>query len=128
EAVTRARGMIAGEGVPLKGDLLRITSNCLNIRNVLKKGAAAPWDFAMIVAENLTKYFGPVLALDRISFHVAKGELVGLLGPNGAGKTTTMRILTSYLPATSGSARVAGFDVRNQSMEARQQIGYLPEN
>ncbi len=82
----------------------------------------------MIQVENLTKYFGPVLALDRISFQVAKGELVGLLGPNGAGKTTTMRILTTYLPATSGTANVAGFDVRNQSMEARQQIGYLPES
>src|ERR1051326_6427623 len=82
----------------------------------------------MIEVENLTKYFGPVLALDRVSFQVAKGELVGLLGPNGAGKTTTMRILTTYLPATSGSARIAGFDVRSQSMEARQQIGYLPES
>src|SRR5438105_9918683 len=120
--------MIAGRGVPLKGNLPRITSNCLDIRNVVIEGAAAPWEFAMILVDNLTKYFGPVLALDRISFHVAKGELVGLLGPNGAGKTTTMRILTSYLPATSGSAKIAGFDVRNQSMEARQQIGYLPEN
>jgi ABC-2 type transport system ATP-binding protein len=91
-------------------------------------GAAGSRDFAMIQVENLTKYFGPVLALDRVSFQVAKGELVGLLGPNGAGKTTTMRILTTYLPATSGTATVAGFDVRNQSMEARQQIGYLPES
>jgi ABC-2 type transport system ATP-binding protein len=82
----------------------------------------------MIEATNLTKYFGSILAVDRITFQVAKGELVGLLGPNGAGKTTTMRILTTYLPATSGSARVAGFDVRTQSMEARGQIGYLPES
>jgi ABC-2 type transport system ATP-binding protein len=92
------------------------------------EGTFVPQECAMIEVENLTKYFGPVLALDRISFQVAKGELVGLLGPNGAGKTTTMRILTTYLPATSGAARVAGFDVRNQSMEARQQIGYLPES
>jgi ABC-2 type transport system ATP-binding protein len=91
-------------------------------------GAAGSREFAMIQVENLTKYFGPVLALDRVSFQVAKGELVGLLGPNGAGKTTTMRILTTYLPATSGTATIAGFDVRNQSMEARQQIGYLPES
>ena len=56
----------------------------------------------MIQVDNLTKYFGPVLAVDRISFGVARGEIVGFLGPNGAGKTTTMRILTSYMPATSG--------------------------
>jgi ABC-2 type transport system ATP-binding protein len=82
----------------------------------------------MIEVSQLTKYFGPVLAVDRISFQVARGELVGLLGPNGAGKTSTMRILTTYLPATSGTASVGGFDVRTQSMEARDQIGYLPES
>jgi ABC-2 type transport system ATP-binding protein len=82
----------------------------------------------MIHVDNLTKYFGPVLAVDRVSFDVAQGEIVGLLGLNGAGKTTTMRILTTYLPATSGIARMAGFDVRTQSLEVRQRIGYLPEN
>lgn len=82
----------------------------------------------MIQVENLTKFFGPVLAVDHISFHVGKGEVVGFLGPNGAGKTTTMRILTSFLPATSGVARVAGFDVMNQSLEVRKNIGYLPES
>ncbi|MCS6849978.1 MAG: ABC transporter ATP-binding protein [Gemmataceae bacterium] len=82
----------------------------------------------MIHVENLTKYFGPVLAVDRINFRVDKGEIVGFLGPNGAGKTTTMRILTTYLPATSGIARVAGFDVMNESMEVRRNIGYLPES
>lgn len=82
----------------------------------------------MIQVDNLTKYFGPVMAVERISFQVAKGEIVGFLGLNGAGKTTTMRILTSYLPATSGVARVAGFDVMNQSMEVRRNIGYLPES
>jgi ABC-2 type transport system ATP-binding protein len=82
----------------------------------------------MIHVDNLTKYFGPVLAVDHVSFEVAQGEIVGLLGLNGAGKTTTMRILTTYLPATSGSARMAGFDVRTQSLEVRQRIGYLPEN
>ena len=61
----------------------------------------------MIQVDNLTKFFGPVLAVDHISFQVGKGEIVGLLGPNGAGKTTTMRILTSFLPATSGVAKVA---------------------
>ena len=82
----------------------------------------------MIQVEDLSKYFGPVLAVHRISFQVRKGEIVGFLGPNGAGKTTTMRILTSYLPATSGTARVAGCDVMTQSLEVRRNIGYLPES
>jgi ABC-2 type transport system ATP-binding protein len=82
----------------------------------------------MIQVDNLTKYFGPVLAIDRVTFEVDKGEIVGFLGLNGAGKTTTMRILTSYLPATSGVARVAGFDVMTQSLDVRRNIGYLPES
>src|SRR5205085_1053468 len=82
----------------------------------------------MIQVDNLTKFFGPVLAVDHISFEVARGEIVGFLGPNGAGKTTTMRILTTYLPATSGIAKVAGFDVMTESMQVRQNIGYLPES
>jgi ABC-2 type transport system ATP-binding protein len=82
----------------------------------------------MIQVTNLTKYFGPILAVDRISFEVEPGEIVGFLGPNGAGKTTTMRILTTYLPATSGVARVAGFDVMTESMDVRRNIGYLPES
>jgi ABC-2 type transport system ATP-binding protein len=82
----------------------------------------------MIHVENLSKYFGPVLAVNNVSFQVEKNEIVGLLGNNGAGKTTIMRILTTYLPASSGIARVAGFDVMMQSMEVRQRIGYLPES
>jgi gliding motility-associated transport system ATP-binding protein len=82
----------------------------------------------MIQVQNLTKYFGPVLAVDDINFDIDRGEIVGFLGPNGAGKTTTIRILTSYLPATSGIARVAGHDVMNESMEVRRNIGYLPES
>ncbi|HKI31953.1 MAG TPA: ATP-binding cassette domain-containing protein [Gemmataceae bacterium] len=82
----------------------------------------------MIDVKNLTKYFGPVLAVDRVNFSISRGEIVGLLGLNGAGKTTTMRILTTYLPATSGTAHLAGFDVRTQSLDVRQRIGYLPEN
>lgn len=81
-----------------------------------------------INVQNLTKSYGPVLAVDDISFQVAAGELVGFLGPNGAGKSTTMRILTTFLPASSGYAWVAGFDVMYQSMEVRQRIGYLPES
>src|SRR6516162_2181328 len=82
----------------------------------------------MIEVDNLTKYFGPVLAVDQVGFNVARGEIVGLLGLNGAGKTTTMRILTTYLPATSGTARLSNFDVRSQSLDVRKRIGYLPEN
>src|SRR5436305_6627329 len=82
----------------------------------------------MIHVEHLTKYFGPVLAVNNVSFDVEKDEIVGLLGNNGAGKTTIMRILTTYLPASSGIARVAGFDVMTESMEVRRRVGYLPEN
>ena len=82
----------------------------------------------MIEVDHLTKSYGKNLAVNDISFTVGKGEILGFLGPNGAGKTTTMRILTGYLPATSGSARIAGFDVFEQSMEVRKRIGYLPEN
>jgi ABC-2 type transport system ATP-binding protein len=82
----------------------------------------------LIEVVGLTKAFGAVRAVDAVTFSVAKGEILGFLGPNGAGKTTTMRILTGYLPATSGTARVAGFDVFEQSLEVRRRIGYLPEN
>jgi ABC-2 type transport system ATP-binding protein len=81
----------------------------------------------LIEVDNLTKVFGQTAAVDHVSFNVQKGEILGFLGPNGAGKTTTMRMLTSYLPATSGKAKVAGFDVADQSMEVRKRIGYLPE-
>ena len=82
----------------------------------------------MIEVEQLTKRYGSVKAIDSVSFRVEKGEILGFLGPNGAGKTTTMRILTCFLPATEGTARVAGFDVFNQPMEVKRRIGYLPEN
>src|SRR5438445_3667680 len=82
----------------------------------------------MIEVHDLSKYFGPVLAVERVSFSIARGEIVGLLGLNGAGKTTTMRILTTYLPATSGTAKLAGFDVRTDSLAVRQNVGYLPES
>ncbi|MFY9531328.1 MAG: ABC transporter ATP-binding protein [Candidatus Acidiferrales bacterium] len=82
----------------------------------------------MIEVQDLTKSFGTVTAVDHISFTVNEGEILGFLGPNGAGKTTTMRILTGYMPATSGTARIAGFDVFNDSLEVRRRIGYLPEN
>lgn len=81
----------------------------------------------MIEVQDLTKAYGPVTAVDHVSFTVNKGEILGFLGPNGAGKTTTMRILTGFMPATSGTARVAGFDVFQDSLEVRRHIGYLPE-
>jgi ABC-2 type transport system ATP-binding protein len=81
----------------------------------------------LIEVEDLTKSFGSVTAVDHVSFTVKKGEILGFLGPNGAGKTTTMRILTGFMPATSGTARVGGFDVFADSLEVRRRIGYLPE-
>ena len=81
-----------------------------------------------ISVEDLCKQYGSVLAVDHISFDVLDGELVGFLGLNGAGKSTTMRILTTFMPASSGKARVAGYDVMYQSMEVRQNLGYLPES
>ena len=83
---------------------------------------------AIIEVENLTKRYGDTVAVDNISFKVNEGEILGLLGPNGAGKTTTMRVLTCFMPATSGTARVAGFDVFSQSLDVRKRIGYMPEN
>jgi ABC-2 type transport system ATP-binding protein len=82
----------------------------------------------MIEAINLTKVYDNTPAITDVSFSVEKGEILGFLGPNGAGKTTTMRILTGFLPPTSGTAKVAGFDVLNQSKDVRQRIGYMPEN
>jgi ABC-2 type transport system ATP-binding protein len=82
----------------------------------------------MIEVNELTKRFARHEAVRGISFSVTKGEIVGFLGPNGAGKTTTLRMLTGYLPPTSGSARIAGFDIFRQSIEARKKIGYMPEN
>ena len=82
----------------------------------------------MIEVSNLTKRYAGRTAVDDLSFTVAPGEIVGLLGPNGAGKSTTMRILSSFMPATSGTVRVAGFDVFHDADEVRRRIGYMPEN
>src|SRR6201997_3379160 len=81
----------------------------------------------MISVNDLSKRYARNLAVDRISFEVQKGEIVGFLGPNGAGKTTTMRMLTCFLPPTSGTATLAGFDVLEQPLEVKKRIGYLPE-
>jgi gliding motility-associated transport system ATP-binding protein len=82
----------------------------------------------MIEVDRLTKRYGPIPAIQDVSFTVEKGQIVGFLGPNGAGKTTTMRILSCFMPASGGTARVAGYDVFEQSLEVRRRIGYLPEN
>jgi ABC-2 type transport system ATP-binding protein len=82
----------------------------------------------MIEVEQLSKAYGPIKAIEDISFTVEKGEILGFLGPNGAGKSTTMRILTCFMPPTSGTARIAGFDVFKDSLQVRRCIGYVPEN
>jgi ABC-2 type transport system ATP-binding protein len=84
-------------------------------------------DYLMIEAENLTKLYGKTEAIRDLSFHVAKGEILGFLGPNGSGKTTTMRILTCHTPPSKGTARIGGCDVVLQSRQARRRIGYMPE-
>jgi gliding motility-associated transport system ATP-binding protein len=81
----------------------------------------------LIEVQDVTKSYGTTTAVDHVSFTVNNGEILGFLGPNGAGKTTTMRILTGYMPATSGTARVSGFDVFKDSLQVRRHIGYLPE-
>lgn len=81
-----------------------------------------------IQVENITKKYGRQKALDNLSFELKSGEIMGLLGPNGAGKSTLMKILTCFIPATSGKARVCGFDVAEQSLEVRRKVGYLPEH
>src|SRR5438034_8245132 len=82
----------------------------------------------MILVEHLTKYYGDYAAVRDVSFRVREGQVVGFLGPNGAGKSTTMRILAGYLTATSGKATINGIDVFWKSVEARRQIGYMPES
>ncbi len=81
-----------------------------------------------IQVEQITKLYGKQKALDEVSFEVKSGEIVGFLGPNGAGKSTMMKIITCYLPQTSGKVRVCGYDVEEESLEVRKQVGYLPEH
>ena len=82
----------------------------------------------MIEVKDLTKVYGNKHAVDGISFTVNEGEILGFLGPNGAGKSTTMNILTGYISSTSGTAKVAGFDILEDPIEAKKHIGYLPEH
>src|SRR5262245_40324597 len=85
-------------------------------------------DGVMIQAEKVTKMYGDFAALTDVSFSVPRGQVAAFLGPNGAGKTTTMRVLTGFLAPTSGRARIAGFDVSTQRIQAAERLGYLPEN
>src|SRR5437764_6502395 len=89
---------------------------------------AVPSHDSMIEVEHLTKTYGEKIALQDVSFGAEKGEILGFLGPNAAGKTTTMRIVTGFMPPTSGTASIAGYDVVDDALEARQRLGYLPEN
>jgi ABC-2 type transport system ATP-binding protein len=82
----------------------------------------------MIEVKNLTKYYGEHVGIKDVTFEVKKGEILGFLGPNGAGKTTTMKILSSYMPPTSGTAKVCGYDVFEESQEVKKRVGYLPEH
>src|SRR5262250_3365836 len=82
----------------------------------------------MIEVANLSKRYGDLPAVRDVSFTAADGQILGFLGPNGAGKTTTMRIITGFMPATTGTVKVAGYDIFDDSYEARKRIGYLPEN
>src|SRR5258706_12769960 len=85
-------------------------------------------DSLLVEVHNLVKTFGPLRAVDDLSFQVKRGEIVGLLGPNGAGKSTTMKVLTCYLVADGGTAKVAGVSIDKEPVEVRRHIGYLPEN
>jgi len=82
----------------------------------------------VIEANNITKRYGDILAVDHVSFSAGAGDVVGFLGPNGAGKTTTMRILTGFLPATDGTAKIDGHDIFEEPLAARRAVGYLPES
>src|SRR5688500_5939908 len=89
--------------------------------------ATTDYSTRMIDVEHVTKLYGPFIAVEDLTFSVAKGEILGFLGPNGAGKTTTMRILTGYMPPSEGRAVVAGFDVFDRPIDAKLRTGYLPE-
>ena len=83
---------------------------------------------SMVTVEHLHKVFGLFTAVKDATFSIEKGEIVGFLGPNGAGKTTTMKMLTGYLPPTTGTASIAGYDIIDKPLEARRHLGYMPEN
>ncbi len=101
---------------------------CFRLRLVRDTAASFGERFSLIEAKGLTKRYGPVSAIEDVSFEVGQGEIAGFLGPNGAGKSTTMRILTGYSPATSGSAVIAGYDIGTHPLEVKRSVGYMPES
>ncbi len=116
-------------GLILKG-LCENCKACLTLKHSRIRMQSAHYtllETLMIEVQHLTKYYGVHLAVEDLSFNAQPGEIVGLLGPNGAGKTTTMRMLTGFMPPTSGEAKIAGYDVFTDSMEIRKRVGYLPE-
>lgn len=98
-----------------------------NRRNRSRRNGSGRHGTTVIEAKGLTKRFGPVTAIEDVTFRVGSGEIVGFLGPNGAGKSTTMRILTGFAPSSGGRAMVAGFEVHEQPMEVKRRVGYMPE-
>jgi ABC-2 type transport system ATP-binding protein len=124
---TRLVGSGSGGDEPPSAGPAQRADMAMNSTEARAEDGSAP-AAPMIEVKNLTKRYAGRAAINGVSFTVARGEIVGLLGPNGAGKSTTMRILACFLPATSGTARVAGWDVFYQSQEVRRRIGYMPEN
>jgi ABC-2 type transport system ATP-binding protein len=104
-----------------------VTRYAVHDGQAIRPIAQCSWKIPVIEVKSLTRLYGDVVAVDHISFKAASGEILGLLGPNGAGKTTTMRMLTGFLPPTSGTALIDKFDIVESSMEARGRVGYLPE-
>src|SRR5437773_7637828 len=88
---------------------------------------ATGWGFILVQVDHLTKKYGDVAAITDVTFSAEKGEILGFLGPNAAGKTTTMRIMTGFMPPTSGTVRIAGFDIVDEAVDAKRHLGYLPE-
>ena len=101
---------------------------CFESLESVRSVRIAPTIDSMIHVENLIKEFGPKRAVNGVSFTVKRGEILGFLGPNGAGKSTTMRMITGFIPPTSGAVRIAGFDISEKPIEAKKLIGYLPES
>jgi len=111
-----------------KDDNKKVLEEGKSDSSVLKLNTETKKSEVLVELRGITKYYGDRLAVDNISFSVGKGEILGFLGPNGAGKTTTMRIITGYMPPSSGEVRVCGIDVLEKPIEAKKHIGYLPEN
>ena len=98
------------------------------MRHGYNRGQSPQQVYLLIEVENLSKYYGDFIAIENVSFELKKGEIVAFLGPNAAGKTTTLRCITGFLPPSAGTVRIDGYDISTHSIEARRQIGYLPEN